>query len=210
MLSHATVGARLNRRKRPILRNLISGNENYSCSPKTPENSMEQVWSRCANFELIPSPEALPSYFLLHNFGEAEDPENDLLTDQELLKLNGPNRLIAFLADLAMNEKAGRALHWTGNGLEFVIVNTKLVSKLWGNRKRNTKDMNYSKLSRAMRDKYKSATSGGQLEKRPGLHTYAFTIQAYNALKNHTGKNIEDLTMFAKNVGRKRREVLTG
>lgn len=82
--------------------------------------------------------------------------------------MNGPNRLIAFLADLAMNEKAGRALHWTGNGLEFVIVNTKLVSKLWGNRKRNTKDMNYSKLSRAMRDKYKSATSGGQLEKRPG------------------------------------------
>lgn len=37
-------------------------------------------------FQVSASPEALPSYFLLHNFGEAEDPENDLLTDQELLK----------------------------------------------------------------------------------------------------------------------------
>lgn len=128
------------------------------------------------------------------------------MTDDELIKMKGPSRLIGFLVHIAMNEKARRALRWTGNGLEFVLVNKELVAKMWGNRKHNTKDMDYYKLSRAIREKYEKKDKNpkfGKLKKGTRTYSYVFTDNSYQDLINQTEKSIDFITNFATQIGNK-------
>ncbi|CAO4385233.1 unnamed protein product [Caenorhabditis nigoni] len=158
---------------------------------------------------------ALPSVNTLSMFSYVPSPvypspimNDEPMTDDELVKMKGPSRLIGFLVHIAMNEKARRALRWTGNGLEFVLVNKELVAKMWGNRKHNTKDMDYYKLSRAIREKYEKKNSsnsrgGGKLKKGTRTYSYVFTENAYPDLINQTEKSIEFINNFAVQIGNK-------
>lgn len=128
------------------------------------------------------------------------------MTDDELMKMKGPSKLIGFLVHIAMNEKARRALRWTGNGLEFVLVNKELVAKMWGNRKHNTKDMDYYKLSRAIREKYEKKDKNpkfGKLKKGTRTYSYVFTDNSYPDLISQTEKSIDFITNFATQIGNK-------
>lgn len=158
----------------------------------------------------LPSVNTLPffSYMPSPPFQTAPIMNDEPMSDDDLVKMKGPSRLIGFLVHLAMNEKARRALRWTGNGLEFVLVNKELVAKMWGNRKHNTKDMDYYKLSRAIREKYdkKNATStskAGKLKKGSRTYSYVFTENAYTDLMGQTDKPIEFIRDFAIEIGNK-------
>uniref|UniRef100_A0A8R1DLB2 ETS domain-containing protein n=1 Tax=Caenorhabditis japonica TaxID=281687 RepID=A0A8R1DLB2_CAEJA len=133
------------------------------------------------------------------------------LTDEQLMLRKGPSRLIGFLIDIAMDERARKALRWTGQGLEFILINKELVAKMWGNRKHNTKDMDYYKLSRAIREKYdkkelNSVTKTGKLKKGSRTYSYVFTENSYSDLVSQTGQSIEYIEQFAEKIGNKYRE----
>ncbi|KAF1747762.1 hypothetical protein GCK72_024228 [Caenorhabditis remanei] len=179
--------------------------DNYGI-PQTPEDTRSR-WNPQPQFPL-PGMNTLPlfSYVPSPVFPPAVINEEPM-TDDELIKMKGPSRLIGFLVHIAMNERARRALRWTGNGLEFVLVNKELVAKMWGNRKHNTKDMDYYKLSRAIREKYDkkntSNSKAGKLKKGTRTYSYVFTENAYSDLINQTEKSIEFITNFAMQVGHK-------
>ncbi|CAI5455065.1 unnamed protein product [Caenorhabditis angaria] len=130
-------------------------------------------------------------------------------TDEELVKMRGPSRLIGFLGTIAMNEKAHRVLTWTGNGLEFILKKRELVAKMWGNRKHNTMEMDYLKLSRAIREKYEkrdpvngAVIKVGKLKKGTKIYSYVFTEHAYEDLQKYTNKTIDEILIYAQEVGR--------
>lgn len=96
---------------------------------------------------------------------------------------------------------------------------------MWGNRKHNTKDMDYYKLSRAIREKYEKKDKAdknikpGKLKKGTrklfylfymlvsdkftGTYSYVFTEHAYPDLMNQTEKDINFITRFAADIGQK-------
>ncbi|CAB3400077.1 unnamed protein product [Caenorhabditis bovis] len=125
------------------------------------------------------------------------------MSDNELINLKAPARLIGFLVTVAMTPSAHRAIRWTGKGLEFVLINREIVAKMWGKRKHNTKDMDYLKLSRAIREKYdKKDKDGnlikkGQLKKGSRIYCYEFTEEAYSELQKHTGMTIKAIRDYA-------------
>lgn len=181
-------------------------------TPLTPQNTTSR-WTRPTQPQM---PMPLPSVNTLQMFSTySPSPifpspitNDEPMTDDELVKMKGPSRLIGFLVHIAMNERARRALRWTGNGLEFVLVNKELVAKMWGNRKHNTKDMDYYKLSRAIREKYEKKSSnntrgGGKLKKGTRTYSYVFTENAFQDLVNQTEKSIEFITNFAVQIGNK-------
>ena len=58
-----------------------------------------------------------------------------------------------FLLELLLNEEYKEIITWTNDDGEFKLVNAEEVAKLWGQRK-NKNNMNYDKLSRALRYYY--------------------------------------------------------
>ena len=58
-----------------------------------------------------------------------------------------------FLLELLLNNEHLAIIHWTSTEGEFKLVNCEEVAKLWGLRK-NKMNMNYDKLSRALRYYY--------------------------------------------------------
>jgi ETS domain-containing protein Elk-3 (SRF accessory protein 2) len=58
-----------------------------------------------------------------------------------------------FLLELLLNNQHQAIIHWTNTEGEFKLVNSEEVAKLWGLRK-NKHNMNYDKLSRALRYYY--------------------------------------------------------
>ena len=58
-----------------------------------------------------------------------------------------------FLLELLLNEEYKEIITWTNDDGEFKLVNAEEVAKLWGLRK-NKNNMNYDKLSRALRYYY--------------------------------------------------------
>lgn len=194
------------KRKRPNLGNFTHDVRTYpDISPPTPTNSHIRCWAQFSIAQQLPC--AVPSFptslFPLPIMND------EPMTDDELVKMKGPSRLIGFLVHLAMNERARKALRWTGNGLEFVLVNKELVAKMWGNRKHNTKDMDYYKLSRAIREKYEKKDKAdknikpGKLKKGTRTYSYVFTEHAYPDLMNQTEKDINFITRFAADIGQK-------
>lgn len=58
-----------------------------------------------------------------------------------------------FLLELLISNQHARIIQWTNNEGEFKLINAEEVAKLWGLRK-NKHNMNYDKLSRALRYYY--------------------------------------------------------
>lgn len=58
-----------------------------------------------------------------------------------------------FLLELLISNQHNRIIQWTNNEGEFKLINAEEVAKLWGMRK-NKHNMNYDKLSRALRYYY--------------------------------------------------------
>lgn len=180
-----------------------------SNTPQTPQNTSSR-WTSTSFPAQLPSVNTLPIFSSYAPSPIYPSPimTDEPMTDDELVKMKGPSRLIGFLVHIAMNEKARKALRWTGNGLEFVLVNKELVAKMWGNRKHNTKDMDYYKLSRAIREKYEKKNSnntrgGGKLKKGTRTYSYVFTENSYQDLVNQTEKSIEFISNFAMQIGNK-------
>lgn len=64
-----------------------------------------------------------------------------------------PVHLWQFILELLGNHSCKDFITWTGNDLEFKVLNSGVLAKRWGRRKNNSR-MNFDKLSRAMRYYY--------------------------------------------------------
>ena len=66
---------------------------------------------------------------------------------------NGQVQLWQFLLELLTDKSHRSVIHWVGDDGEFKLENPEMVAQLWGSRK-NKPNMNYEKLSRALRYYY--------------------------------------------------------
>jgi hypothetical protein len=66
---------------------------------------------------------------------------------------NGQIQLWQFLLELLTDKENREVIHWQGEEGEFKLHNPEVVAQLWGARK-NKPNMNYEKLSRALRYYY--------------------------------------------------------
>ncbi|CAD5115606.1 DgyrCDS4563 [Dimorphilus gyrociliatus] len=87
---------------------------------------------------------------------DSESPEKRYMSVMKLNKsgtIESSITLWQFLLELLVNEKYNHLIKWTNNEGEFKLINAEEVAKLWGLRK-NKSNMNYDKLSRALRYYY--------------------------------------------------------
>jgi len=93
-------------------------------------------------------------------------------------------QLWQFILELLGDREQRPVLAWTGNGLEFRIINSVELARLWGIRKRNP-IMNFDKLSRALRYYYEK-----NIIKHNPMHRLVYSFcnnpddVVYNALLN--------------------------
>ena len=66
---------------------------------------------------------------------------------------NGQIQLWQFLLELLTDKDCTEVIHWVGDDGEFKLANPEMVAQMWGTRKNKT-NMNYEKLSRALRYYY--------------------------------------------------------
>lgn len=66
---------------------------------------------------------------------------------------NGQVQLWQFLLEMLTDKDARDYITWSGNDGEFKLLNPEMVAQMWGLRK-NKPNMNYEKLSRALRYYY--------------------------------------------------------
>ena len=66
---------------------------------------------------------------------------------------SGQIQLWQFLLELLTDKENREVIHWQGEEGEFKLSNPEVVAQLWGARK-NKPNMNYEKLSRALRYYY--------------------------------------------------------
>ena len=66
---------------------------------------------------------------------------------------NGQVQLWQFLLELLTDKQHCEVIHWVGEEGEFKLESPEIVAQLWGTRK-NKPNMNYEKLSRALRYYY--------------------------------------------------------
>ena len=66
---------------------------------------------------------------------------------------NGQIQLWQFLLELLTDKENREVIHWQGEEGEFKLLDAEAVARLWGQRK-NKANMNYDKLSRALRYYY--------------------------------------------------------
>ncbi|XP_060051563.1 ETS domain-containing protein Elk-3 isoform X2 [Erinaceus europaeus] len=78
-----------------------------------------------------------------------------------------------FLLQLLLDQKHEHLICWTSNDGEFKLLKAEEVAKLWGLRKNKT-NMNYDKLSRALRYYYDKTPSGLLLTPSPLLSSVHF------------------------------------
>ena len=64
-----------------------------------------------------------------------------------------PVHLWQFILELLGDHSCKDFIAWTGNDLEFKVINSRELARRWGRRKNNAR-MNFDKLSRAMRYYY--------------------------------------------------------
>ena len=64
-----------------------------------------------------------------------------------------PVHLWQFILELLGDHSCKDIISWTGNDLEFKVINSRELARRWGRRKNNAR-MNFDKLSRAMRYYY--------------------------------------------------------
>uniref|UniRef100_A0A667WZ66 ETS transcription factor ELK3 n=1 Tax=Myripristis murdjan TaxID=586833 RepID=A0A667WZ66_9TELE len=78
-----------------------------------------------------------------------------------------------FLLQLLLDQSHKHLICWTSSDGEFKLLRSEEVAKLWGLRKNKT-NMNYDKLSRALRYYYDKTPSGLLLAPSPLLSTIQF------------------------------------
>uniref|UniRef100_A0A8C8FZ41 ETS domain-containing protein n=1 Tax=Oncorhynchus tshawytscha TaxID=74940 RepID=A0A8C8FZ41_ONCTS len=78
-----------------------------------------------------------------------------------------------FLLQLLLDQSHKHLICWTSNDGEFKLLKSEEVAKLWGLRKNKT-NMNYDKLSRALRYYYDKTPSGLILTPSPLLSSIHF------------------------------------
>lgn len=105
----------------------------------------------------------------------------------------GSPELWSFLLELLTDEKQYGIIRWVNKLGEFVLLDKEEVSKLWGKAK-NKDDMNYDKLSRALRyyyeSKYKGYKNFGIMQKGDEAsikYNYRFTEAGLAKLCHHIG-----------------------
>ena len=116
-----------------------------------------------------------------------------LLPHFSILSHAGSPELWSFLLELLTNEKQYGIIRWVNKAGEFVLLDKEEVSKLWGKAK-NKDDMNYDKLSRALRyyyeSKYKGYKNFGIMQKGEESsikYNYRFTEAGLAKLCHHIG-----------------------
>lgn len=88
-----------------------------------------------------------------------------------------------FLLQLLLDQKHEHLICWTSNDGEFKLLKAEEVAKLWGLRKNKT-NMNYDKLSRALRyyyDKVSARLTEGCLGK-VARHLHISLLKAGNSV----------------------------
>ncbi|OQV25771.1 putative GA-binding protein alpha chain [Hypsibius exemplaris] len=107
----------------------------------------------------------------------------------------GTIQLWQFLLETLAAGRERDSIEWTGEPGEFVLIEPERVAELWGRRK-NKDNMNYEKMSRALRYYY----GGDVLAKVPGKHyTYKFICDL--AAVGYTGPTVPQSSSFSGSVG---------
>ena len=104
--------------------------------------------------------------------------------------VNSSPQLWPFLLDLLTSSEYKHLIRWVGDDGEFEFVMPELVAQMWGLKKGN-ENMNFSKLSRALRSYY----SNGIISKVNGQqYIYKFEFD----LGVHLGYSVEELRRLLK------------
>lgn len=106
----------------------------------------------------------------------------------------GTIQLWQFLLELLQDEQYNNIIAWVGNDWEFKLLNPEAVSILWGTRKRKP-NMNYDKLSRAIRYYYGKKIIHKVHGKR---YQYKFNFETISKYANSSGTlaNITSTTSY--------------
>lgn len=108
---------------------------------------------------------------------------------------NGQVQLWQFLLELLTDKEHRNVIHWIGDDGEFKLENPEMVAQLWGSRK-NKPNMNYEKLSRALRYYY----DGDMIAK---VHGKRFVYKFVCNLKQLIGYNASELNYLVKEAEQK-------
>lgn len=108
---------------------------------------------------------------------------------------NGQVQLWQFLLELLTDMEHREVIHWIGDDGEFKLENPEIVAQLWGTRK-NKPNMNYEKLSRALRYYY----DGDMISK---VHGKRFVYKFVCDLKQLIGYNAQELNKLVIQAERK-------
>jgi len=108
---------------------------------------------------------------------------------------NGQVQLWQFLLELLTDKEHREVIHWLGDEGEFKLNNPEIVAQLWGARK-NKPNMNYEKLSRALRYYY----DGDMICK---VHGKRFVYKFVCDLKELLGYSASELSKQVDEAGRR-------
>ena len=108
---------------------------------------------------------------------------------------NGQVQLWQFLLELLTDKEHREVIHWIGEEGEFKLNNPEIVAQLWGARK-NKPNMNYEKLSRALRYYY----DGDMICK---VHGKRFVYKFVCDLKELLGYSASELSKLVEEAERR-------
>lgn len=108
---------------------------------------------------------------------------------------NGQIQLWQFLLELLTDKEYRSHIQWVGDNGEFKLVNPEYIAQLWGRRK-NKVNMNYEKLSRALRYYY----DGDMIAK---VHGKRFTYKYVCDLRTLLGYSAAELNRLVNECAKK-------
>ncbi len=108
---------------------------------------------------------------------------------------NGQVQLWQFLLELLTDRQHRSVIHWLGDEGEFKLENPERVAQLWGDKK-GKKQMNYEKLSRALRYYY----DGDMISK---VHGKRFVYKFVCDLEDLVGYNAAQLSQLVEEAEQK-------
>ena len=114
---------------------------------------------------------------------------------------NGQVQLWQFLLELLTDKSHRSVIHWVGDDGEFKLENPEMVAQLWGSRK-NKPNMNYEKLSRALRYYY----DGDMISK---VHGKRFVYKFVCNLKQLIGYDASELNLLVMEAEKKAMGIVT-
>lgn len=106
---------------------------------------------------------------------------------------NGQVQLWQFLLELLTDKEHRNVIHWMGDVGEFKLENPEMVARLWGTRK-NKPNMNYEKLSRALRYYY----DGDMISKVQGKRFVYKFVCDLRSLIGYTASELNSLVIEAE------------